>query len=828
MLGGIPDRALTGVVHAAGSGEPGALAVTSAGQVAEVLAAKAAGAVHLDELTAGTPLEFFVLFSSGAGTWGGAGQGAYAAANASLDALAGQRRARGLAATSVAWGLWAGAGLGEGETGRWMSRRGVREMDPARALAALGQVLARGETAPVVADIDWEKFAPVFTTARPSPLISGVPEAREALAGQVPARADVAAGGLARELAGLPPAAQQELLLTLVRTQAAVVLGHGGPEAVDPARPFKDLGFDSLTAVELRNRLGAATGLRLPATLVFDYPTPLVLAGFAVSELLGSGVVPAAPVPAVAVATGEPVAIVGMGCRFPGGVQGPEELWDLLAAGTDAISEFPADRGWDLAGLFDPDPDHPGTSYAREGGFVPAGEFDAAFFGISPREALAMDPQQRLVLETAWEALEQAGIDPGSLRGSPSGVFIGGGVSGYGWGAYRGGSAEGYGITGGATSVLSGRLSYVLGLEGPAMTVDTACSSSLVALHLAAQALRSGECTLALAGGVAVMATPGAFTEFSRQRGLAADGRCKAFSASADGMGWSEGAGIVVAERLSDARRLGHRVLAVIRGSAVNQDGASNGLTAPNGPSQQRVIRAALASAGLDPADIDAVEGHGTGTVLGDPIEAQALLAAYGQGRPQGRPLWLGSVKSNIGHAQAAAGVAGVMKMVLALQHQELPRTLYADEPSPHVDWSAGSVRLLDAPVPWPASGRPRRAGVSSFGISGTNAHLILEEPPAVDGAAGGEADPVGGGGAAAGGVDGGAGDGAGAPVGGGAAAPAAVVLSAGGPVPWLVSARSREGLRGQAGRLHEWASARPGLDAGGRGLVAGGVAAGA
>ncbi|MEU2273134.1 beta-ketoacyl synthase N-terminal-like domain-containing protein, partial [Streptomyces olindensis] len=695
-------------------------------------------------------------------------------ANTYLDALAHHRHHHGQPATSLAWGYWKHTTqlthhLTDTDLARSNSalttEEGLRLLD-----AALVSPSAYHLCTPLTASAfrDADNVPALLRDLAPRPLRRAAKAApREA-------------SGLAQQLAGLTPPEQQRLLLNLVRSNAATVLGHADVTGVDPQQPFKDLGFDSLTAVELRNRLDAATGLRLPATLIFDYPNAQVLAEHIGAELLESAPRSAMPVLTGTDTSDDPVVIVSMSCRFPGDVRSAADLWDLVAERREGLSGFPTNRGWDLDNLFDPDPAANGKSYTSYGTFLhDADQFDADFFRMNPREALATDPQQRLLLETAWEAFEQAGIDPTTLKGSNTAVYAGVIYGDYGARLMQNAPEgfEGYLGNGSAASVASGRVAYTFGLEGPAVTIDTACSSSLVALHLAAQALRNGECEMALAGGATVMSSPGAFIEFSRQRVLSVDGRCKPFAEAADGTGWGEGVGLVLLERLSDAERNGHPVLAVLRGSAINQDGASNGLTAPNGPSQQRVIEQALANAQLTPDQIDAVEAHGTGTTLGDPIEAQALLATYGREHSAERPLWLGSVKSNIGHTQAAAGVAGVIKMVQAMRHGVLPPTLHVDQPSLHVDWSAGSIALLTDSTPWPESDHPYRAAVSSFGISGTNAHVILEAAPEPA-----ETEPP---------------------------------QEQSGPVPVILSARTSQALSEAAGQLAAFVEAHPEVEVG-------------
>ncbi|WP_152629653.1 non-ribosomal peptide synthetase/type I polyketide synthase [Haliangium ochraceum] len=788
LLASIPEEhPLGAVIHAAGVLDDGVLSALTPERLATVLRAKVDASLHLHELTQAHDLAAFVLFSSVAGLLGSLGQASYAAGNAFLDALAQHRAAKGLPATSLVWGLWDELGtmtaqLSQADHKR-MARQGMTSLSAAEGTALFDAALAQAsepgrlrQAAVVAARFDLVVLGAQDPSTL-SPVIHGLMPARKR---RVTTAAAQAADSLAQRLAALSEVERERMLVDLVTTEAATVLGFGSGDDIDPARPLQGLGVDSLMAVELRSRLGQVVGLRLPVTLLFDHPTPASIAQRIQAELLGDEHAERSPATSVGSARGDeedPIAIVAMACRYPGGVATPEQLWELVCQNTDAISPFPDRRGWPLDDLFDADPTAPGKSYVREAGFLhDADLFDPTFFGISPREALAVDPQQRLLLETAWETFERARIIPASLHGSRTGVFVG--VMYNDYSARRMMSPDqlnGHVWLDSAGSVASGRISYTFGLEGPTLTIDTACSSSLVALHLANQALRQGECSLALAGGVTVMATPTNFIEFSRQGALSPDGRCRAFSADANGTSWSEGAGLLLLARLSEAKRRGYPVLATLRGSAVNHDGRSQGLSAPNGPSQQRAILQALDDARLTPRDVDVVEAHGTGTSLGDPVEAQALLATYGREHSAEEPLWLGTLKSNLGHTQAAAGVGGVIKMVQALQHERLPATLHAERPSDHVDWSSGSVRLLNESRPWTKGIRTRRAAVSSFGISGTNAHVIVEEAPP----AGQPANERG--------------------------------VAGESPVtyPVLLSSRSDSGLRSQAQRLLDWVTER-------------------
>ncbi|MFE2870435.1 SDR family NAD(P)-dependent oxidoreductase [Embleya sp. NPDC059259] len=757
VLAAVPAaHPLTAVVHAAAVLDDAVLDALTPQRVAAVFRPKVDAALHLDELTRAAPLAAFVLFSSAAGVLGTAGQANYAAASTFLDALAARRRAEGLPGTSLAWGMW--AELSEltrriEPTGRdRMVDAGFGTLSSADGLAILDAAIRTDTALFVPLPTDLGALSRQLAGNPPPPLYRGLL--------RTPVRRAVGATRsedpqLAARLAGEPPAERTRILLDIVRGQAAAVLGHPTGDAVAPGRPFRELGFDSLSSVDLRNRIAAATGLRLPVGLIYDHPTPTALAQHLRTRLTGDPAEPVGSTAPIADRRAEPdgeddpVVVVGMSCRLPGGIESPDRLWDLLVSGGDAIGPAPDDRGWNLDRFAAWNSAMPGVGLLSQGGFITgASGFDPAFFDIGPDEALVIDPQQRVLLELAWEAWERAGEDPRRLRGSRTGVYLGTFFQNYVSDLRQVPKASLPYVSSGAGSPFAcARVAYTFGLEGPTLAVDTGCSSSGVALHLACQALRRGECASALVGGVTVLAFPAAYENLG---GIASDGRCKSFSADADGTGWGEGAGMLVVERLSEARRRGHPVLAVIRGSALNHNGASNGLTAPHGPSQSQVMQLALAEAGLGPADIDVVEAHGTGTPLGDAVEAEAVIDAYGRHRPADRPLWLGSVKANIGHPHAASGVVGVIKTILAIRHGVVPEALHAAEPLPDVDWQGSGIALAHRAVAWPETGRPRRAGVSSFGGNGTKVHLILEQapdeplaaPPATNGSAGGSAPP--------------------------------------------------------------------------------------
>ncbi|WP_438004842.1 SDR family NAD(P)-dependent oxidoreductase [Sorangium sp. So ce321] len=733
---------LCAVFHLAGVSDRTPLAALDRAGLRRVLSPKVHGTSVLDALTRDRPLDAFVCFSSIASVWGSARQASYAAANAFQDALVRARRAAGAPAVAVSFGPWRGGGMATGAIAS-LEERGVRAFGPEQAMAALSFCLTAGAAQVVVADVDWPRFCSVVESSGPRPLLSEMPHAAEPAPG-------AAEPALLDELAAAPPRERRRMLQRWIQASVAETLGFAEADEVSPTRGFFDLGMDSLMAVELCKRLGRGLGLPLSSSVMFNHPNVVAMTDFLLEELspISPGEAPLAGTEVRAgvdgaassgaegrAATGdEPIAIVGMGCRLPGGVESPEDFWRLLEQGVDAVTPIPADR-WDAAAYYDPDPDAAGKMYVREGAFLAAApdQFDARFFGIAPREAVHLDPQHRLLLEVIWEAMEDAGVVPGEQP--QTGVFVGIGPSDYGILQRAHADLEAldaYTLSGTFTSFSAGRLSHALGLEGPSMAVDTACSSSLTAIHLACRSLWAGECRVAVAGGVQLMLAPHLQVYLSRLHVLAPDGRCKTFSADADGYGRGEGCGMVVLKRLSDAARDGDRVLAVIRGSAVNSDGRSAGITVPNGKAQEAVVRKALASAGLSPGDIDYVEAHGTGTALGDPIEVEALAAVYGEGRPGGRPLKIGSVKTNIGHLESAAGVAGLMKVVLSLGRGELPAQLHARALNPRIPWAELPIAVTAAAEPWRRGGRPRRAGVSSFGMSGTNAHVVLEEAPEI------------------------------------------------------------------------------------------------
>ncbi|MFL5358353.1 SDR family NAD(P)-dependent oxidoreductase [Archangium sp.] len=722
---------LRGIVHAPAVSSTAMVRDLDAEMLDRVLAPKVEGVWHLHELTREEPLDFFVLFSSIAAVWGSAGVGHYAAANAFLDAVAVHRHALGLPATSINWGLWSGQGAATPEEKRWLDTLGVEPMERESALEWMERLVGARVPQAVVASVRWERFRPIFESRGPRPLLERI---RKETASQTaaPAKADAKASAPAPWREAASASARHEALRSLVQETVSRILGLPSGEVLEAERGFHELGMDSIMSVEVKVRLEKSLGLSLPATLAFNFPSVRALTEHLFSLVEAEAPRAAAPEARSEAPPDEPIAIVGMACRLPGGADSPEAFWKLLREGTDAISEIPADR-WDVDAWYDADPEAPGKMYVRSGGFLrEVDRFEPQFFGISPREAESMDPQQRLVLEVAWEALERAGQDVKALRESRTGVFVGITTADYARVILQGRpeDVDAWFASGTSLNVVAGRLSYTLGLQGPSMAVDTACSSSLTALHLACQSLRSGESTMALAAGVNLILSPEPMMAVCKARMLAADGRCKTFDASANGFARAEGCGVLVLKRLSEAQANGDDILAVIRGTAVNQDGASSGLTVPNGLAQQAVIREALGHAGVSPAEVSYLEAHGTGTSLGDPIEAEAMWSVLKEGRKGGESLWMGSVKTNLGHLESAAGVTGVMKVVLAMRNKQLPAHLHLKTPNPHIDWKSMAVKVPVELTPWePTQGR-RLAGVSSFGFGGTNAHVVLEEAP--------------------------------------------------------------------------------------------------